>query len=362
MSSRRLLLLPGLLCSLALHAGCSSKASATPQKAPASGALPASVKVDTVAVESAPLPRVLPLTGNLLPHEDASVAAGAAGKVVEAPVERGQRVKKGDVLARLDARISSAQAQEAQATAEVARAQAQVAEAECRRSTALFEGGGEPASQHERTLANCKVSAAQVAASEARARLTASALADMTIRAPFDGVVAERHISVGEYVAQQSPVVTLLATDTLRLELTVPEAYASDVRVGQEVKFSPSMDPSRTFTARLTYVGPTVRKASRDLVVEAVVQNKDRQLTPGLFVQATLALGEQRQAVVPQAALREEGAQARVYVVKAGRLEERLVQVGQRLGDKAGILRGVEPGEQVVATARDGLRDGLKVE
>ncbi|MCI0572287.1 MAG: efflux RND transporter periplasmic adaptor subunit [Myxococcaceae bacterium] len=358
MHARSPFLVPGLLAGLALWSGC-SPAQATPQ---AAAAPVPTLKVETVEVKSEALPRTLALTGTLAPLEDASVAAGAAGKVLATDAERGQAVKKGHVLARLDARVTTAQAAEAAAAADVARAQAEVSRSECERSNALVAEGGVAMSQHERTLANCKVAQAQVTASDARARLSAAALSDMTIRAPFDGVVAERHVSVGEFVTQPSAVVTLVATGQLRLELTVPEASAADVHVGQTVSFSLSSNPSVRHEAKVSHVGPMVRRGSRDVVVEALVDNVDGKLPAGAFVQARLALDSAPVAVVPRAAVRQEGNQSRLFVVKDGALEERLVQLNDTAGERAGILRGVMPGERVVAQARPELRDGAKVE
>jgi membrane fusion protein (multidrug efflux system) len=378
MHARSPFLLPGLLAGLALATGCSAQATSTPAApaqqagAPQAGAqgtggsgpaaAGAPVKVEAVEAKAEAMPRYLSLTGTLSPQEDASVAAGASGKVVEAKAERGQRVKKGDVLARLDARIVSAQAQEAQAAFEVAQAQAKVSLSECERSNQLVGAGGVAQSQHERTLANCQVAKSQVAASEARARLISASLSDMTIRAPFDGVVAERMVSVGEFVAPQSPVVTLLATGKLRLELTVPEADASQVRPGQAVLFSLSSRPSEQHKAEVTFVGPQVRRGSRDVVVEALVDNAKGQLQAGAFVQARLELGSAPLVVVPRSAVRQEGGQSRVFVVKDGQLEERLVQLSETASpERAGVLRGVQPGERVVAQARAELKDGARV-
>src|SRR5690606_22345609 len=135
----------------------------------------------------------------------------------------------GDVLVRLDGRISAAQASAARAQVEIARAQRDSARSDCDRSEALFKGGGVSISQHQRTLAGCATADAQLAAAEAQARLAQSNLADTQIRAPFDGVVAERMVSAGEYVGPASPVVRLISTGAMRLELTVPAQSAGTV-------------------------------------------------------------------------------------------------------------------------------------
>jgi len=361
MRSTQLILVPALAAAVLLG-GCdhasSPAAAATATPNPAA----APISVETVQVRAEALPRWLPLTGNLVPLEDAQVAAGAAGKVLATTAERGQQVKQGDVLVKLDGRIASAQAAAAQAQVEVAKAQLESATADCERSTQLFKGGGVAISQHQKTLAACRTTEAQLAAAQAQARLAQSNLADMTIRAPFDGVVAERMISAGEYVGPSSPVVSLISSKAMKLELTVPAQSAGEVRVGQVVEFAVGrLVDGKAYKTTITHVGATLRKGSRDLVIEAMVDGAQVPLPPGSFVNARLRLDDAPLPVVPAKALRQTAGQARVFVVKDGRLEERMVQVSEVRGDVAGIIDGVTPGETVVASATSELRDGAAV-
>jgi len=162
-------------------------------------------------------------------------------------------------------------------------------------------------------------------------------------------------------VQPATKVVRLVELDPLRLELTVPEASLHLVKEGMTVRFATTIDPTSEHTGTVRFIGPSVRTSSRDLVVEALVPNPDRSLRPGEFVVARLVLGETPSATVPRVALHPDGQLERVYVVAAGRLEERLVEVGETKGDLVGIARGVKPGEQVVTQADGDLHDGLLV-
>lgn len=348
---------------LAVGAGCGGRVDAAPGRA--AGERPAvatTVKADTVEVAEAKVPSFLNLTGQLVAHEDSDVAAGAAGKVLSVHVERGSVVKKGDVLVRLDARTAAASVAEARAQLELARSQKALAEADCARNEQLFQGGSSSQAEHDRAQAQCRNTAAQAAAAEARAQLWENNLADASIRAPFDGVVAERVVSVGEYVQPAAKVVTLVAVDPLRLELTVPEASAAGVRKGVPVEFTLTAVPGQVFQSKVEYVSAGLRRGSRDLVVEALVANKERKLLPGQFATVKVQLGEQSLPVVPRAAVRDDGAQKRLFVVRDGQLEERVVQLGELMGQQVGVLAGVRTGERVVTVARDDLRDGLKLQ
>jgi membrane fusion protein, multidrug efflux system len=351
---------------LTLGAGCGQRVDAAEKNAAAasgrSSAPEAAVKADTVQVGEAKVPRFLTLTGSLAAYEDSDVAAGATGKVMSVHVERGTVVRKGDVLVKLDGRAASAQLDEAKAQVALATSQKQLADAECERAEKLFKEGTSSVAEHDRAMAQCRNAAAQAASAAARLEMLEINVTDTTIRAPFDGVVSERVVSVGEYVRADSKVVTLVALDPLRLSITVPESSAAFIQKDQRVEFTLTAEPGKTHQTKISFVGAGLRNGTRDLVVEALVPNKDRALMPGQFATARVQLGEQQLPVVPRTAVLGDGARRKVFVVSDGRLEERIVQVSESAGDSLGVMAGVRPGERVVAVARDDLRDGQKLQ
>jgi membrane fusion protein, multidrug efflux system len=361
--TRRGLVAGGLL--VALGSGCGSRVDAAetkPGAAARQGAAESAVQADTVQVGEQKVPRFLTLTGTLLANEDSDVAAGVMGKVVSVHTERGSVVKKGDVLAKLDSRAASANLEEARAQVVQAKSQQTLANADCERNEKLFASGTLSAADHDRAQAQCRNAAAQVAGTQARLALLEINVSDASIRAPFDGVVSERVVSVGEYVQASSKVVTLVSLDPLRLQLSVPESSAAFIQKDQPVEFSLTAAPNVVHKAKVTFVGAGLRSGSRDLVVEALVANKAHTLLPGQFATARLQLGEQPMPVVPRTALVEEGGRRKLFVVSDGRLEERFVQVSDGSGDAVGVMAGVRVGERVVAVARPDLRDGLKLQ
>ena len=345
---------------LLLAAGC--------RRAPTGGAEAVAAELPPIPVTLAPVrdikvPRVLTLSGTLIGSEQAKVAAGAAGKVVSTHVERGSLVHKGAVLVRLDARAVSAQAQEAAAQVESLRAQQTQAQLDCVRVQQMFDKGAISRADYDKTHTQCETTKWSVSAAEARKTLTAEALRDTEIKAPFTGMVVERMVSPGEYVRVDTPVVTLVDVDSLRVELTVPEADVTLVRQGREVEFRTAADDaSSVHKGRIRYVGPAVRQQTRDAVVEAQVENPGHELRPGMFVTARLALGEQSLPAVPEKAVRAEGSQRHVFVESEGRLEDRIVQLGESKDGMASVVTGVKSGERVVAELTPDLRDGAKVQ
>jgi membrane fusion protein (multidrug efflux system) len=319
------------------------------------------IKVETSIVAVRTLPHQLTLTGTLVANQEADVAADASGKIQQTFVERGSFVQRGAALARVDARSAVLSRAEAAAQVRVLEAQNEMAKSDCARVQKLFSDGSISRAEFERQTSQCQTTQFTKEAADARAQMAGKALGDATIRAPFSGLVAERFVTAGEYVRPDTRVVTLVDVDMLRLELTVQESAIDQIHEGQTVRFkvASSRDP---FTAQIRYVGPAVRRTSRDLVVEAVVVNADHKLRPGMFATAKVELGTYDSPMVPSTALRDSGVSKHVFVVVQNKLEERVVETGDVLGDEIAIASGVKPGERVVSKVREDVRDGVRVE
>lgn len=320
------------------------------------------VAATPVEVGEAELPNTLLLTGTLKANQESDVAANATGRVLRTMVERGSYVKSGQPVAQLDMRTARLSESEALANMETARTQKAAAQDECARYQRLFEQGAITQQELTRQSTSCKTTASSAVAAETRAQLAAQTLADATVRAPFPGLVAERFVSVGEYVMPSTKVAHIVDIDPLRLEMTIPEQHMGAIHEGQVVEFQVAAFPDRTFRGAVSYIGPSVRAATRDLVFEATVANKDKTLRPGLFATATVHAGKQQLPIVPKTAVRTDGETARIFAIVDGRAEERVVQIGPEQGETVAILQGVKKGERVVAKPTDDVTDGVEVQ
>ncbi|EYF06394.1 efflux RND transporter periplasmic adaptor subunit [Chondromyces apiculatus] len=336
--------------------GC-KKSAAAPAEVPVE-----TVSVDTVKVREQPMPRSMRLTGTLRGGQETDLAANTTGRVLATFVERGAEVKKGDRLATLDTRNAVASVNEVRRNIDLARAQAEAAKRDCALNDKLFAQNVISAAERDRVSDTCRNADISVQVAEARARTLGIALADGTIVAPFAGMVTERHVSAGEYVRTDSKVVTLVSVDALRLEFTVPEANLAAVKEGRTLSFSVPAYPDRTFQGTVRFVGAAVRETTRDLVAEAVVENAERLLRPGMFATVALLTGEAPAPVLPKAALvRKEDGTSHVFAVVNKRLEERVVQTGSEKGEEVAILRGVGDGDAIVLSPSPSLRNGQAV-
>jgi RND family efflux transporter MFP subunit len=320
------------------------------------------VHVETVTVAQKPMPQYLTLTGSLRANEESDLGANATGRVVATYCERGQAVKRGQVLVVLDARGEALAATAAQAQAKVAQSQLEQARRDCERVKHLLETGAISQAEFDRQTATCTSQQWSAAAAEAQQQSATKVLGDTNIRAPFDGVVGERYVNVGQYVQGNTRVASIYQDDPLRLQLTVPEENVSAVKQDSPVTFTVVAYGDQTFTGQVKYISPNLREATRDLVVEAVVPNADGRLKPGMFAVAKLLLSMTPQPVVPPAALLRDDTGARLFAVVNHQAQERLVQLGETQDDSVAVLTGVRPGEAVVLHPGPDLRDGAHLE
>jgi RND family efflux transporter MFP subunit len=190
---------------------------------------------------------------------------------------------------------------------------------------------------YQRLLTEVIAREAEVAANTARRDLAQKMLDDCVIRTPFAGVVAERMVEAGEYVGPGAPVARVVESGTLRLVLNVPETEVAALVVGQKIEFTTAAYSKRLFTGKLQHIGAAMREVSRDLVVEALVDNADLTLRPGFFCDARILLREEKAVAVPEGALRIEGSRRKVFVItKDNTISERLVEVAR---DARGLHR-----------------------
>jgi membrane fusion protein (multidrug efflux system) len=319
------------------------------------------VAVTTVEVVEKIVPTTVTVTGTLLANRESQVAADASGRVVMTGVERGEFVAAGAVLARLDSRGASLS--RSAAAAEVAAQHAQNANAklDCARAEKLFAVHAITQAELDRVHAGCEASDSTALAALARQRMAEKSLGDAVIRAPFAGVVVDRAVELGEYVSPGHRIATVVDVRNLRLELTIPESAAAAVKAGSHVEFHVRAFDKQTFTAEVKHVGPVLRRMSHDLIVEAMVDNGAAELRPGMFAEAELAIAEQKLPVVPRSALVGQAPSARAFVVKGGVAEERVVLLGAAQGDAFTVLDGLRPGERLVQSPTEELRDGVRV-
>ncbi len=310
-----------------------------------------------------PVPEYLTLTGTLRADQESSIAADSNGKVLQLLVERGQRVARGQVIATLDARAASLGATAASAQAKLAQSQLEQAQRECERVKHLLDTAAISQAEYDRQTSQCTAQQWSAAAAEAQQQSATKLLGDTRIRAPFDGIIGERLVNVGQYVEPSTRVASIYDPDPLRLALTIPEANLASIKSDTPVIFTVAAFGDERFSGTVKFISPNVRESSRDLVVEAIVPNTDERLRPGMFAVAKVELDERPRPVVPISAVARDENEARLFVVGPDKhVQERLVRLGEAKADVVAVLGGVSPGDSVVLQPGPDMRDGARIE
>jgi len=374
---------------------------------------PKTVEVTTAAAISRELPSFFEATGSLAGDEQTDVAPQTAGKVVEVGVDIGSAVRRGQMIVRLDdselkLHVTQSQAQVEQAKAAVRQAEEKIglrsgqafdpsrvaevaaakvnldlAEKNLKRAEKLIESGDVSRSfydqqraqrdqlkeqydvaiaQARQNFAGVDVARTNVANAEAALALARKSLSYAFIPAPIDGFVSERTADLGEYVSPTQKVATIVRINPLRVRIDIPEQAISEVKVGQSVSATTSAWPDKSFSGHIARIAPNVTANSRTLTVEAEIENGSGALKPGQF--ATVRILQPRPVaavLVPARAVVSDAGVNRIYVIKNGHAEQRLVQLGQTEGDLVQVKTGVAADEKVATSNLEQLGDGVPV-
>jgi RND family efflux transporter MFP subunit len=342
-----------------LLAGCSRHAAEPTVVADAPTTAPLSIT--TAIVMEQPMPRYMVFTGELHAARQSTLASNVSGKVMEAPIERGTVLREGDVVLKLDDRSATLALREAEASLKDATLKLDWARDELARSKALAKTNAISALEFDRLKLHVASAESTLAAATARRDTARKTLDDMVLRAPFAGTIAERLTEAGEFVNTAKGVARLVATETLRLLVHVPETDVAHIHAAQAVTFTVPAFPNASFKGTVKHIGAALRDAARDLAIEVEVQNGDGRLKPGMYAQGRIALEDEATLTIPAKALRVDDTTHKVFVVNDGSIEERVVEVGETKGDAVEIRRGVDRGEAVVLAPGAEATDGMKV-
>jgi RND family efflux transporter MFP subunit len=306
--------------------------------------------------ELRPMERVLHVVGTLAARDEATIGAQVAGQLEKNYVDLGDRVKAGQELALID--TTSYEALANASAANLARANASAANAaqNLKRIQDLQKEKIASASDLDAAVADAARTRSEVKAAEANDAIARLNLDRSHVKAPFDGVIAARLASAGDYLAIGTPILRLVQTDPLRLRLEVPERESGAARVGQKVRVSVEGDAT-IYQGQIGRIAPTIREDNRMLLVEADVPNQGN-LRAGLFARAQIVIAERDEVVsVPAAALITFAGLEKVVIVKENKAAEKSVTTGRRDGEWIEIVSGVPAGATVVLDPA-GIRTG----
>lgn len=384
------------LCSFAT-AGCQNATTPQPANAAAPEATAAPREVAVTEVRLQTWPNTVRVQGSLLADQRAVVGSKLAGRVETVAVDLGSVVSKGQVMVTLDRREMEAHLRQVEAQLRQACAvlgltatddesefrheqapsvmleQALVDEAQAAvaRGKELLPEQAIAQSEFDRLLAQVKTAEARyskalntiqeeialIGVRRAELEQAQQQLAEGEIVAPFNGVVAQRHVVPGEYVQLGQAAVTLVRADRLRFTAGVPESVARQIHIGQPVSIRVA-DVPRPIVVSISRVSPAVTQTSRSLWIEADLPNPDYALQTGLFAEAEITVDTDAQVLaIPTDAVNTFAGVKKVWIVRDGEAQQQTVVTGRRDGGRVEVLAGLISGDFVVSSAAAG-RDG----
>jgi membrane fusion protein, multidrug efflux system len=359
------------VCIVAVYASaamaCGTQASSDPNTTAATNGRPP-VAVSVTPAQIVTVTDAVDVVGSLAPKFFADVKSEVSGTVTEVFVTDWVAVRKGAPLARLDtseteAALGALRAGEAQARVFQTRAARERDRAAQLRQYGLItdQALDEANSAFDAAAAATEAARAQIRTGEAR-------LAKSFIKAPMDGVVAARHVNVGDRVENMGgsdAMFRLVDNRVLDLTVTVPSARLAAIHVGQALTFTADQFPDRTFSGTVTFVNPAVDETSRAAKVVATVQNADDALRGGLFVRGRIVVSSRADVLqVPREALLNWNVAKRsadLFVVTNGQADKRAVRTGIVTDGQVEIVDALSAGEPVVTRGGFALRPGDRV-
>jgi RND family efflux transporter MFP subunit len=389
-----LLLATGIACT-----SCSTSGQASAEGGRGRGR--AALAVESVTVGRMSIERQADLSGTLVSPDQAKVSSEVAGVIREVPIQLGTEVRAGDPLVRLDTRELTFALERADSALRQVEAQlginrgeensppdkdvASVQQALANRDdakaaydrAAQLDGRG-LISQVDKDTAETRlkvmeanyqaaldtVNALRATLQDRRAAydLAVKKLSDAVIKAPVAGAISERLVQPGEFIGENTQVVTIVQINPLKLRTNIQEKFASAIHQGQRVTFAVEAFPDRKFEGTVAYVGPAVDQLTRTFAIEALVENPDRVLKPGFFAKGTVALRvDDNVMAVSDDAVSTLAGVSTVYVIENGKARQQIVSLGTHQKNQWEIVDGLKGAERLATSQLNQLATGMAV-
>jgi membrane fusion protein (multidrug efflux system) len=320
--------------------------------------LPPPTTVTSAEVKKGDWQPALTAVGSISPVQGAMISAELAGTVAEIKFQSGALVKKGEVLLKLDASAEEAQMRSAEADAELAKKD--------------FERAQDLATRKVISAAELDAAQSKYTQKKAAVENMQSIIDKKQIRAPFDGVAGIRAVNPGQMVKVGDNLVSLQGLDQVFVDFSLPQQQLAEIKPDLPVKVTTDAVPDREFEGKLTAVNSSIDPVTRNVSLQATLENSDHALRAGMFGRVTVLLPQKKSVLfVPSTAVSYAPYGNSVFVIekKADEttkteglvLRQAFIRTGETRGDFVAITNGVKPEEQVVSTGVFKLRNGMNV-
>ncbi len=341
-----------LFLALVLLAGCGdNESSAAAERAgqgtardPGVGGMGQPVGVVTEAARDEEFINEIEAIGTARANEAVSISSKVSNLVTRIRFLEGQQVRRGDILVELDGVEASAELM-------AARAALTESQGQLNRSRELFNTNALSQSQLDQLEATHSANQARVTTAQSR-------LNDTLIKAPFDGRVGLRYVSVGSLVNSGTVITTLDDTRVIKLDFSVPESFVAVLKEGLSLTAVSVAFPNRQFAGKVASIDSRVDPTTRSVIVRAAVPNPDGALKPGMFLTVKMRQDRERVVMIAEQALVPEEGRQFVFVAEGDKAAKREVAIGRRKPGRVEIIRGLQAGDRVIVEGTQKVRDG----
>lgn len=290
------------------------------------------------------------VTGSTIPDEEVDLSFESSGKIIAIYFTEGTHVKEGDLLAKINDKPLQAELKKLEAQVPLAKDRVYRQHTLLEKDAVSQEAYEQVATEYEKLMADIELVKANINQTE--------------LRAPFDGIIGLRNVSEGAYASPSTVISKLTKISPLKIEFSIPERYATDVKDGTPIIFrmNSAGGMMEDYKATVYAVESKIDEATRSLKVRATYPNKDELITPGRYTSVEITRREIKNALaIPSEALIPEMGKNVVYLYKAGVAEPVEVILGLRTEDQVQVLKGVNAGDTLITSGVMQLRTGMKV-
>lgn len=317
-------------------------------KAPGGAKITAPLRVSTHKVAPRDFAETISATGTVLADEGVELQAETTGKITHINFVEGAPVKKGDLLVKLND-------SDLRANVDRYSYSKKLAEVRFRRYEKLFAQKVISQDDYDNALSEMNVQQSFIDLYKAQIEKT-------EIRAPFDGVVGLRYVSLGTLVTASTRIATLQRLENLKIDFAVPEKYSGRIKAGRDIRFTVA-GGLRQYDARIYALDPKIDSNTRTLLVRAISYNNDGTLLPGAFTSVSIELEQVTGALlIPAEAVIAGLDEKNVFVIEQGVAVRRSVETGSRTATEVHIVSGLQPGDQVITSGLQQMRANQPVE
>ncbi|MDR2765260.1 MAG: efflux RND transporter periplasmic adaptor subunit [Tannerella sp.] len=286
-------------------------------------------------------------TADILPDEEVDLAFEASGKIVGIFFQEGSRVRKGDLLAKINDEPLQAELHKLEAQIQLANARVFRQRTLLDKDAVSQEAYEQVKTEYEKLMADIELVKAHIAQTE--------------LRAPFEGIIGLRYVSEGAYVSASTRIAKLTKISPVKIDFSVPEKYAEDIVSGTDVTFRLS-GSQKEYHSKVYAIESKVDMATRTLVARAIYPNQDENIRPGRYAEVQLTKKEIRDALaIPSEAMTQEMGKSLVYRYRSGRADQVEIIPGIRTESQLQVISGLNAGDTVIVSGIMQLRSGLPV-